>query len=273
MKRRHSIYYKYNAKTCVGLHFGFLMLNGLVLGGGTIAALWISMFQENLGYFALAMFCFLFYRMMRRVPMAVLADVLYTDCDVVKMNDILSMIENRAKVEQAKMIWRLLRVQAVSFIRGREQESYELLQTCKDYKMPTGYELFCLSLYMRHYSFTKEWENYEETKEKLYNLIMAQKPSSQKGMSKEQYMKGIEAGEKYRAGKVEEARKLYQELLDEKKSNMLNKVLIHERLAVMDMEEGKYESAKQHLMFAAQNGGTTYMAEEAETKLHQLEQE
>lgn len=37
--------------------------------------------------------------------------------------------------------------------------------------------------------------------------------------------------------------------------------------------ERNYESAKQHLMFAVQNGGTTYMAEEAETKLHQLEQE
>lgn len=86
-------------------------------------------------------------------------------------------------------------------------------------------------------------------------------------------MKGNEAGEKCRAGEFEEARSLYQEMLDEKKSNMLIRVIVHERLSAIDMIEGKYESAKQHLIFVAQNGGTTYMVEEARSKLQQIEQE
>lgn len=80
-------------------------------------------------------------------------------------------------------------------------------------------------------------------------------------------MKENEAWEKYRTGEFEESRNLCQELLDEKKSNMLNKVLIHKQLSELDMKEGKQESAKQHLIFVAQNGGTTYMAEEAKLQL------
>lgn len=270
MNHKHSIYYKYDAKTCVRLHYGFLILNGLVFGGGTVAALWISMFRESRLYSMIALFCFLIYMILRHVPSAILGGVLYTDCDAVKMRDILFMIENRVKVEQAKIAWRLLRVQAVSLIQGCEQESFELLQTCKGYKKTAAYEWFSLSLYVRHYSLTEEWEKYEETKEKLYNMIAAQKPSSKRRLAYERYMKGNEAGKKRREGKFEEARGLYQELLDEKKSNMLIRVTVHERLASMDMEEGKYESAKQHLIFVAQNGGTTYMAEEAGVKLQQL---
>lgn len=273
MNQKHSIYYKYDAKTCVTFQYGFLILNGLVFGGGTVAALWISMFRESWLYSVFALFCFLIYMILRHVPSNVLGGVLYTDCDAVKMKNILFMIENRVKVEQAKIAWRLLRVQAASFIQGCEQESFELLQTCKDYKKPAGYELFCLSLYVRHYSLTEEWEKYEETKEKLYNLIMIQKPSSKNRLVYERYMKGNEAGEKCRAGEFEEARSLYQEMLNEKKSNMLIRVIVHERLAAIDMKEGKYESAKQHLIYVAQKGGTTYMSEEARVKLQQLEQE
>ncbi len=273
MNHKHSIYYQYDAKTCVRFHYGFLIGNGLVFGGGTVALLWISMFRESRLYSLFALLCFLIYMILRHVPSNVLGGVLYTDCDVVKMRDILFMIENRVKVEQAKIAWRLLRVQAVSFIRDCEQESFELLQTCKGYKKPAGYELFCLSLYIRHYSLTEEWEKYEETKEKLYNMITVQRPSSKSRLAYERYLKGNEAGEKFRAGEFEEARSLYQEMLDEKKSNMLIRVIVHERLAAIDMIEGKYESAKQHLIFVAQNGGTTYMVEEARAKLQQIEQE
>lgn len=54
---------------------------------------------------------------------------------------------------------------------------------------------------------------------------------------------------------------------------MLNKVTIHQMLAAIDLKEEKYESAKQHLTFVAQNGGTTYMADEAREMLQQFERE
>lgn len=274
MNHKHSIYYKYDAKTCVGLHYGLLILIALIFGGGTIAALWVSMIWESdLAFlFALILF-FCYYFILRRIPTIMLQGILYRECDAIKMKDIIFIIENKVKVEQAKIIWRMLRVQAVSFIQGCEQESFELLQTCKEHKKTIGNELFYLSLYIRHYSVTEEWENYQAAKAKIENLLMGQKPSKKNRLAYERYMKGNEAGEKCRAGKFEEARKLYQELLDEKKSNMLIRVTIHERLAAIDMEEGKYESAKQHLMFVAQNGGTTYMADEAKGKLQQFEQE
>lgn len=263
MNNKHSIYYKYSAEESVRLYYGLVILNCVVFGGGAIAALWLFVFRESWIYLIFASFFILLYFILRRVPADALGGVIYIDCDTVKMKDICYIIENKVKVEQAKIIWRMLRVQASSFISGCEQESFELLQTCKKYKMPVGYEVFYLSLCMRHYARTEEWENYQEIKEKLYNLIMSQELSSKQRQVYERYMKANEAGEKYRTGEFEEARNLYQKLLDEKKSNMLIKVLIHKQLYELDMKEGNHESAKQHLIFVAQNGGTTYMAEEA----------
>lgn len=262
MNNKHSIYYKYSANECARLHYGLWLLNCVVFGGGTIAALWLFVFRESWIYLIFALFCFFLCFILSRVLGSALGGVIYIDCDTVKMKDICYLLENKV-AEQGKIIWRMLRAQASSFISGCEQESFELLQTCKTYKKSVGYEIFYLSLCMRHYARTEEWENYQEIKEKLYNLIMTQKLSSKKRQVYERYMKANEAGEKYRTGEFEEARNLYQELLDEKKSNMLIKVLIHKQLFELDMKEGKHESAKQHLIFVAQNGGTTYMAEEA----------
>lgn len=185
---------------------------------------------------------FCYYFILRRIPIVVLQGVIYGDCDAVKMKDIIFIIENKVKVEHAKIIWRMLRVQA-------------------------------LSLYMRHYAVTEQWEDYQKAKERMKNLLSTQKPSKKNKILYEQYIKAGEASEKFRAGEFEEARNLYHGLLDAGKFNMLNKVTIHEMLAAIDIKEGKYESAKQHLTFVAQNGGTTYMADEAREKLQQREQE
>lgn len=266
MNNKHSIYHKYSAKECARLHYGLTILNCLVFGGGAIAALWLFVFRESWIYLVFVPFCLLLCWILSCILGTALWGVLYTDCDVVKMKDICYMLENKV-AGQAKIIWRMFRAQAASFVPGGEQESFELLQTCKNYKKSVGYEIFYLSLYIRHYAQTQEWESYQEIKEKLYNMIMAQKLSSKKRQVYERYMNEIEAGEKYRAGEIDEARNLYQKLLDEKKSNVLNKVLIHKQLFELDMKEGKQESAKQHLIFVAQNGGTTYMAEEAKILL------
>ncbi len=267
MNNKHSIYYKYRAKECARLHYGLVILNCLVFGGGAVVAAWLGVFRESRIYWIFCLFCVLIYFILSRVLGDALGGVLYMDCDAVKMKDICYMMENKVKAEQAKIIWRMLRAQASSFIPGGEQESFELLQICKTYKKSAGYEIFYLSLCLRHYAQTQDWENYQEIKGKLYNLIMAQKSSSKKRQAYERYMKENEAWEKYRTGEFEESRNLCQELLDEKKSNMLNKVLIHKQLSELDMKEGKQESAKQHLIFVAQNGGTTYMAEEAKLQL------
>ncbi len=274
MNHKHSIYYKYSAKTCVRLHYGIWILNDLFFGVGAIVALWISMFRESGPAFLFSLFLFFcYYFILRRIPIVVLQRVIYGDCDAVKMKDIIFIIENKVKVEHAKNIWRMLRVQALSFIGGCEQESFELLQTCKGYKKNIGNQLFHLSLYMRHYAVTEQWEDYQKVKEKMKNLFSTQKLSKKNKIMYEQYIKASEASEKFRAGEFEEARNMYQRLLDAGKSNMLNKVTIHQMLAATDIKEEKYESAKQHLMFVAQNGGTTYMADEAKEKLQQFEQE
>ncbi len=274
MNHKHSIYYKYNAKTCERLHYGILILNALIWGGVIIGALWVSMIWESdLAFlFALVMF-FCYYFIFRRIPITMLQGVLYRDCDAVKMKDIIFIIENKVKVEQAKVIWRMLRVQALSFIGGCEQESFELLQTCKGYKKNIGYELLYLSLHMNHYAVTEQWDDYQKVKEKMKNLLSKQKPSKKNKLIYERYMKNMEAREKFYAGEFEEARNFYQELLNAGKCNMLNQVTIHGMLAAIDMKEEKYESAKQHLTFVAQNGGTTYIADEAREILQQLEQE
>ena len=274
MNHKHSIYYKYDAETCVRLHHGLIILIALIFGGGSVAALWISMFpgREPALIIALLLF-FCYYFILRRIPIVMLQGVLHRDCDAVKMKDIIFIIENKVKVEHAKIIWRMLRVQALSFIGGCEQESFELLQTCKGYKKNMGNEMFCLSLHMRHYLVTEQWENYEKVKEKAENLYKTQKLSKKNKLMYEQYMKGSVAREKFSAGEFEEARNLYQGLLDTGKSNMLNMVTIHSMLAAMDIKEGKYESAKQHLTFIAQNGGTTYMADEAKEILQRFKQE
>lgn len=234
-------------------------------------ALWLFVFRESWIYLVFVPFCLLLYWILSRISGAALSGVLHTDCDAVKMKDICYIMENIVS-EQGKIIWRMFRAQAASFVPGGEQESFELLQTCKNYKKSVGYEIFYLSLYSRHYSITEEWEKQQEIDKKLNNLIMTQKMYSKKRQTYKLYMKGNEAAKKYRAeGQFEEVRKLYQQLLNEKQSSMLIKVVVHERLFGLDMKEGKTESAKQHLIFIAQNGGTTYMAEEAKAKLQELE--
>lgn len=267
MDQKHSIYYKYDAKTCVRLHYVFFILIDLIFGAGIMAALVIL---KNWLAFLVILVC---WTPLRRIPGIMLGSVLYSDCDAVKMKDILYMIENKVKVEKARGIFRMLRVQATSFIDGCEQESFELLQTCGKYEKSAGYELFYLSLYMRHYSVTEDWENYGQVKVQINDLLATQKISKKNRIAYERYIKENEAREKILGGKFQEARDLYYKLLDDKKSNRLNRVIIHGWLGVIDLEEGKDESAKQHLLFAAQNGGTTYVAKRAEERLQNLEQE
>lgn len=264
MNHKHSIYYKYDAKTCVRLHYGIMRLNALIMIG-------ILLFPVILGIdlvvlFALLMF-FCYFFILRRIPAALLQDVLYRDCDAVKMKNIIFITENKVKAERAKVVWRMLRVQALSYIRGREQDSFELLQTCKEYKMNKEDEMFYLSLHMNHYAVMQQWEDYQKVKEKMKNLLSTQKFSKKNKLMWERYMKGSQAKEKFYAGEFEEARNLYQELLDDGKYNMLNQVIIHRMLAAMDIKEDKSENAKQHLDFVVQNGGTTHMADEAKEKL------
>lgn len=271
MNGKHSIFYKYDANTCVKLYYGFLMAIGLIFGGGAIAAILISMPVENdLGFLA-ALVLFLIYMILHRLPLTFLFGVLFTDCDAVKMRDIIFIIENKVKVEKAKVTWRSFRAMAVSFIRGCERESFELLQACQAYHKTDRNE-FYLIMYERHYSVTEDWENYQAVKEKRENLYRMRRKSKKARASYEKSRKADEAYEKFRSGEFGKARKLYEELLDAGDS-MLNKVAIHERLGVIDIKEGENESAKRHLMFAAQNGGTTYMADEAREKLQQLGQE
>ena len=275
MNGKHSIFYKYDANTCVRLYYGFLISIGLIFGGGAIAAILLSMPGENdLGFLA-ALILFLIYMILHRFPLILLFGVLFTDCDPVKMRDIIFIIENKVKVEKAKVTWKSLRALAVSFIRGGEQESFELLRACQAYNK-TDQNEFYLTMYARYYSATEDWENYQAVKEKRENLYRMRRKSKKARALDEKNQKADEvdeADEKFRAGEFEEARRLYLKLLDVRKSSMLSKVTIHERLGVMDSKEGKKESAKKHLMFAAQNGGTTYMADEAREILQQIGQE
>lgn len=272
MNCKHSIFYKYDANTCVRLYYGGFISIGLIFGGGAIAAMLLSMPEENDLVFLAALILFLIYMILRRFPFIFLFGVLFTDCDPVKMRDIIFIIENKVKVEKAKVTWRSFRAMAVSFIRGCEQESFELLQACLAYRNMQWNE-FYLTMYARHYSATEDWENYQAVKEKRENLYRMRRKSKKARALYEKNKKADEADEKFRAGEFGEARRLYGELLDAGKSSMLNKVAIHKRLGIMDSKEGKNESAKKHLMFAAQNGGTTYMADEAREKLQQLGQE
>lgn len=289
MKHKHSIYYKCSAKTCVRLHYGFLIMSYLIFViflviGSLFFSIFFEenlaellpfsvLFEDNPAILFMLLWFFCYYFILLRIPTVLLLDVLYRDCDAVKMKNILFIIENKGKAKSVKVVGRMLRVQALSYIRGREQDSFELLQTCKEYKMNKDDEMFYLSLHLQHYAVTEQWEDYQKVKEKMKNLFSTQKFSKKNKLMWERYMKGSEAGEKLRTGGFEEARNLFQKLLDDGKNNMLDQVIIHGMMAAMDMKEEKFESAKQHYIFNAQNGGTTYMADEAREKLQQFEQE
>ena len=72
MNNKHSVYYKYSAKQSAKLHYGLVILNCLVFGGGAIAALWLFVFRESWIYLFFSLLCFLLYFILSSVLLNVL---------------------------------------------------------------------------------------------------------------------------------------------------------------------------------------------------------
>ncbi len=268
--KKHSIYYKFDADTCVKIHYLLILLNSLVLGGGTIALMWLGILQDNNLFYILSLIAFMVYLFTRYAPGRMLQSVIYLDCDARKMKEIVLIIENKVKKEYAKTMWKYLRVQATFYIWGCEEESIQLLDTCQCVKQNFGNQLLQLSLYLNYYSRTRDWDNYKKIRMELETLPQRY-ATSKKGMDGyELYMKGVLAKEKYVSGEIVESRKLCQELLNSNNLNMLNQIAVHSQLAKMDIDEEKYESTKAHLNFVIENGGTTYYVEEAKQMLNEI---
>lgn len=268
--KKHSIYYKIDADTCVKIHYLLILFNSLVLGGGTIALMWLGILQDNNVFYILSLITFMVYLFTRYAPGRMLQSVLYLDCDARKMKEIVWIIENKVKKEYAKTMWKYLRIQATFYMLGCEEESFQLLDTCQCVKQNFGNQLLQLSLYLNYYSRTRDWDNYKKIRMELETLPQRY-VTSKKGMDGyEIYMKGVMAKEKYVSGEIAESRKMCQELLNSNNLNMLNQVAVHSQLAKMDMDEGKYESAKAHLDFVIEHGGTTYYVEEAKQMLNEI---
>lgn len=268
--KKHSIYYKFDADTCVRIHYLLILFNSLVLGGGTIALMWIGMLKDNNIIYILSLMVFVVYLFTRYIPGRMLQSVLYLDCDAKKMKEIVWIMENKVKYEHAKTAWKYMRVQATSYISGCEQESFQLLECCEYVKKTFVNQLTHLSLYLNYYSRTRDWDNYKKIRMELETLPQRY-VTSKKGMDGyEIYMKGVMAKEKYVSGEIAESRKMCQELLNSNNLNMLNQVAVHSQLAKMDMEAQQYDSAKVHLDFVIEHGGTTYYVEEAKQMLNEI---
>lgn len=268
--KKHSIYYKFDADTCVKIHYLLILLNSLVLGGGTIALMWLGILQDNNVFYIFSLITFGVYLFTRYAPGRMLQSVLYLDCDTRKMKEIVWIIENKVKKEYAKTMWKYLRIQATFYMLGCEQESFQLLECCEYVKKTFVNQLTHLSLYLNYYSRTRDWDNYKKIRMELETLPQRY-VTSKKGMDGyEHYMKGVMAKEKYMSGEIAESRKMCQELLNSNNLNMLNQVAVHNQLAKMDMEAQQYDSAKEHLDFVIEHGGTTYYVEEAKQMLNEI---
>ena len=268
--KKHSIYYKFDADTCVKIHYLLILFNSLVLGGGTVALMWIGVLKDNNIIYILSLIIFVVYLFTRYIPGRMLQSVLYLDCDAKKMKEIVWIIEHKVKNEQAKTMWKYLRIQATFYMFGCEEESFQLLECCEYVKKTFVNQLTHLSLYLNYYSRTRDWDNYKEVRMELETLPQRY-VTSKKGMDGyELYMKGVMAKEKYVSGEIAESRKMCQELLNSNNLNMLNQVAVHSQLAKMDIDEEKHESAKVHLDFVIENGGTTYYVEEAKPMLNEI---
>ena len=82
---KHSIYYKFDADTCVKIHYLLILLNSLVLGGGTVALMWIGVLKDNNTIYILSLIIFVVYIFTRYITGRMLQSVLYLDCDARKM--------------------------------------------------------------------------------------------------------------------------------------------------------------------------------------------
>ena len=80
--KKHSIFYKFDADTCVKIHYLLILLNSLVLGGGTIALMWLGILQDNNLFYIFSLITFMVYLFTRYAPGRMLQSVLISISNV-----------------------------------------------------------------------------------------------------------------------------------------------------------------------------------------------
>lgn len=207
------------------------------------------------------------YILFRTVPIIMIFGVLCWDCDPIKMKDVALHMERKEKNAGSVMMWKYIRALATYYISGCKEESFQLCESGGNVEKAFNSQLVYLSLYLNHYYDKQDWDNYKKIRMELNDLPKQYKTTKMGKEVYERYMKCVVAKECILSGDREKARELFQTVLESKDIHELNRVIICSQLATMDIDEGKYESAKAHLNFVIEHGGTTYFVDKAKEQV------
>ncbi|MBP3457582.1 MAG: hypothetical protein J6K58_00040 [Lachnospiraceae bacterium] len=280
MENLHSKYYQYDAKNAMKHYIKELRIRKgvwiVVCAFLLISLIMILLEQKRVwlfwGIYILIILTMFAYILGQQICFRKLMNILLLDCDPQKMFEIIAMIEQRDKQGKARNNCAMLKAQCCFYILGREEEGYTYLNKVSFKKKRLGNETRRLLLYANYYKRKKDWQNFELVKKDLLSLPQLIRHKHFEEKDYDVAVQFINLYELQRDGRTQEARTLLNKLLCGNCS-MLNRVCFQMCLAELDLMEGEYHNAKQHLEFVIRNGNTLYHVSEAKEKMAMLQQQ
>lgn len=205
---------------------------------------------------------------------AQIINILYVDCDPEKLLKFDSIREKHIKKEEARMALLLRKAQVCLYMNGRYEEGFGYLKQVHFSKKKFMRELSLLSCH-GYYAYEKrDREKFDLVKQDMERLPALMKYNEVQMKLYKKQMAFMRMRKLILEGKKDEAKVLINKLLSEEMTQSgseLNRVILHMRLAELDMEDGNKASAKPHLQYVISNGNTLGVVEDAKKMLQEME--
>lgn len=282
MKKKHGLYYRYDAEA-VAKNFRFVgtLANGILFV--TVFVMIIRIFVDIasdafdlslcLLRLLIAVMTYSIYRDVARIVHTQILNIIYMDCDPEKMLKYDTIRERRVKKEDARMALLLRKAQVCLYLNGRYEEGLGYLKQVHFTKKEFMLELSLLSCHGYYAYERQDREKFEQVKQEMKRLPTLMKCNETQMKLYKRQMEFMRMRELLLDGKKEEAKVLINNLLSwemTEAGSELNRVILHMHLAELDMADGDTVSARPHLEYVISNGNTLGVVEDAEKMLKDM---
>lgn len=298
-----AIVKKYNFKS-KGIFSIYLFISAIYV----ISMIPIAIYMSSSTFFCLFLLWFLFRTVcmyIYRSQFLHIMKIFYLDCDAEKLYEVLSLLEARNKRKNNANTFLLYKAHACCYIPGRNEEGLSLIKQVHFKKKTAANEQSLLFVSSHYAKMTHDKAWFAQIKNDMKNLkggstrqkerflqlirlteltwdipmtIPVKLPSeipSEFSSDIPLAQGGLAAGSidtpdtDNTPSSRQEVRELLSTLLSAK-NRTLHTVTFRTYLAKLDIAEGEYQSAKEHLEYIASHGGTLYLAAQAEELLASL---
>ena len=155
------------------------------------------------------------------------------------------------------------------FFKGDFQKAKQELSTLKPETLKAGPQVMYYNVAIQNYLELGELQHAKEIRQAIEKYQASQKPGSPAAKLADQLVAYADFADSFRRKDFETARGL-QDVIKRNSNHASQMTLLYYRLAVMELEEGKLEDAKEHLEYVVQYGGQIFVRPEAERLLKEL---